>query len=151
MVEFIYGIIAGVAVSFAGYAIIEGIKSRNFKKNIKNLVKLELTTYSNFLEKFLNEPDPRYDSIIRAGSKELRDEANLLIDAQGKFNIFNFNTLSSETKARVFDIDTLTKLELTYQKIRIYGFHREYGSVSTMKAKTEEFKKTIDEAISKLN
>jgi len=151
LVEFIYGIIAGVAVSFAGYGIIEGIKSRNFKKNIKNLVKLELTTYSDFLEKFLNEIDPRNSSIIKTSSKELREEANLLIDVQGRFNIFNYNTLLSETKAKVFDIDTLTKLELTYQRIRNYGFYRELVYISTIKTKAEEFKKTIDEAISKLN
>jgi len=151
LVELVYGIVAGVIVSFAGYAIIEAIKSSRFNQKIKNLVKLELTTYSDFLEKLLKESDPKYDSILKTGSKELREEANLLIDHLGKFNIFNYNTLSSETKARVFDIDTLTKLELTYQRIRNYGFHREYGSISAIKTKTGEFKKVIDESISKLD
>lgn len=151
MVEFVYGIIAGVAVSFAGYAIIEAIKSSGFNKKIKNLVKLELTTYSDFLEKFLKEPDPKYDSIIRTNSKELREEANLLIDSRGVFVIFNYNSLSSETKAKAFDIDTLTKLELTYQRIRNYGFLREKIYVSTLKTQAEDYKKTIDEAISKLD
>jgi len=151
LVEFVYGIIAGVIVSFSGYAIIEAIKSSRFNQKIKNLVKFELTTYSNFLKKFLNEPDPKYASILKTGSKELREEANLLINHLGKFNIFNYNTLSSETKARVFDIDTLTKLELTYQRIRKYGFLREYNDISALKKQAEEFKKTIDEAISKLN
>ena len=151
MVEFIYGIVAGVAVSFAGYAIIEGIKSSRFNKKIKNLVKLELKTYSGFLEGLLKEPDPKVSSIVRTNSKELREEANLLIDNQGRFNIFNYNTLSSETKAKAFDIETLTRLELTYQRIRNYGFHRELSFISTLKNKAKDYKKTIDEAISVLN
>ena len=151
MVEFVYGIIAGVAVSFAGYGIIEWVKSHNFNKKIKNLIKIELNVYSSFLEKLLREIDPKVSSIVRTNSKELREEASLLVGIDGHFNIFNYNTLSSETKAKAFDVETLTKLELTYQRIRRYGFTRETMYISTIKTKAEEYKIVIDETISKLD
>lgn len=44
-----FGVIIGIIVSLVGYAIIEHLKARGLKKNIRVLIRIELNSYSRFL------------------------------------------------------------------------------------------------------
>lgn len=156
MSEFALGIVAGIVTSFTGYVIMESVKTKNYTKNVKKLIKSELEGLSSFMTKFLQQPDPKYDSILKIMDKELSDEAHIMLSGKipsmpyAHFIIFNYNSLSLEDKAKIFDSETLSELEKTYQRIRNYGVLNETGIYSTSKNKLESLKTQIDSVISKL-
>lgn len=108
MSEFVLGIVAGIITSFAGYAIIESVKTKNYKRNVKAIIKFELEDLSSFMSKFLKQTDLQYDSIVKIMDKELSDEAHIMLSGKipsmpyAHFMIFNYNSLILEDKAKFF-------------------------------------------------
>jgi len=103
-------IITGVTIAIVSAAIIGGVgflirsKRNTLSKNTaKNLVKDELQSYSNFLDKIKNELHPQWDSIIEIKTPELAKQAEKMLDINTKcFTIHYFNKLSIEDKSKFF-------------------------------------------------
>ncbi len=154
--DFAIGTVLGLVISFAGYAIIESVKSANYKKSVKTAIKSELKNLSDFMGKFLTQIDPNQVSILEIRDKTIHDEAEIMLSGviprvpYAHFSIFNYNAVPTEMKVMVFDGETLVQLERVYQRIRNYGVLVQHMVFSTSKKDLAELKAEIDRVIEKL-
>ncbi|MGQ0376366.1 MAG: hypothetical protein ACT4OW_02535 [Nitrososphaerota archaeon] len=117
----IIGAIAGAFVSFLPLYSIQLHNDNQFKKNIKQLVKIALDSYNNFLNELLtNGKDTNDVLFIEFGDKLIPKIKSIM--PNGNFKPINYRNLDGETKAKAFT-KTLAKLEEVYRNIEYFhGF-----------------------------
>lgn len=155
MAEFIIGLIVGTVVTFIGYVLIETFKDHVFKNNIKKLVKIELNDYLNFLNEILKRGIDDTKTIRFEKGHEMIRTIKQMMPNSGKFNPVNYRNLKGETKAKVFDSDTLVKLEETYRIIEYLQVNEgredvEFGYFFFGKAEIQKIIGSIQKIIDKL-
>jgi len=125
-------------------------KNKSSRNSIRDLIKKELQSYSDFIEEIKNE-EGQYSSIIEIRTPELNDKAKVMLS--GKYNTFSirhFDNLTPEEKSKYFK-EVLDDLENTYQKIRNYSFARDTAWFSILKSKVLVLKGNIDSMIKALD
>lgn len=147
-------IVGGLATFFPMYAI-EVNHNKQFKRNIKKLLKVELIEYQKFLENILQYGAYRLNdhNFVHLFNQELHERMKILVTSDGRLES-NYELLSPETKGKIFDERTLTILEETYRHLenyRINGMENlSHGYVYFSKKETDTLLNSIKKAIPRL-
>lgn len=121
------GALIGGLVTFVPSYIIRYLDKKDLKNNIKNLLKLELETVKKFLSETVKgaEGIEENRNIVFKQGKQARVEIIKMMPDK-YFKPVNYLSLQAETKARVFDYNTLDSLEKTFRDIRdVYCYENE--------------------------
>ncbi len=152
-------ILVGVAVAVIAGIILLVVKSKipilgkeqkdkpTNKKRIREMIKEELTLYSDFLEKIQSHVHPKYNSILQF--LKFPELERLLQPGKPTMRIIHFDSLSIQDKAECFNSDELKDIENAYESVRKYHFHWE-GFWSTLKDASLKLKSKIDKALKHL-
>jgi hypothetical protein len=146
-------IVGGFSTLLPLYSIQHNIDAQ-FKKNIKQLIKIELDSYNIFLNELLAKGEDKDDILfIRFGDQLITKIKNIMPD--GNFKPINYRNLNGETKAKAFTTETLTKLEQVYRNIEYFhGFEIKTITGSGFQfttSKVKELIKDIQLAIKMIN
>ena len=99
-------------------------KERQYVKNVRDIVILELMMYSDFIDRLnsiANRRDRKEIIVVRPTEEEIMRELHRMLPLQSfTANPHNYQQLSSETRARVFTRDELLSLERIYSELRVF-------------------------------
>lgn len=113
-----FGVIIGIIVTFAGYGLIELVKKRQFKKNIRKLIVIELESYDFFLNQL--KAHISTNTIFIPAGHVMITRIKQMMPENGKFKQSYYMSLTPETKASVFSDKELVEMEKLYTKIHYF-------------------------------
>lgn len=155
----IIGGAVGAIAAFVPTALMERRKAKQFKNNIKRLVRIELEQYDNFLARCIKQGTDNTKTIRFNVGNEMRKEIFETMDekqvADVAFFLFrhtNYGGLSAETKSQVFDNDkTLIAMEKAYETLETFQMIRgneiSHYDIYFQKDKGTLLKKQIEDAL----
>jgi hypothetical protein len=144
----IIGAIVGGLVTFVPSYLIEYLKKQELRKNIKNLVKLELETIKKFLQGVvIGKGTARNGSIVFPQGNEARVEIREMMPDR-YFKPVDYLSLQAETKSQVFSYNTLDLLTKTFRNIRdVYCYENEKLEFFFHKEKVDKAIQEIEKTI----
>ena len=113
-----YGVIIGIVTTFIGYWLIDFVKNRRFKNNIKQFIKNDLDDYRLILQEIKQKARRTTSELLEVLDLELIAKIYSRIpDTDTKFRSTNFLNLPLEIRAQVFNPVQADKIEAVYNKI----------------------------------